>query len=219
MSTVSGTATSNLWKLLKHFFGADEDSEEARAAKASSLANHEECEQDSLVAAQSVEKESLTAQYLPKTPKPKTLKEKRLVSEDTFPNKCSLKEAQLYFPTSQHTMHQTGVPDDLVSEQIKLGGYKGCYPCQNKNCEFVAQTRGMLCSHIRRVHLRITLGCHFCPEKCWWQARYWVENIDKAHPDAHKFEVIPPGSKPIVSSMDADLFVSEETFVLPCPWL
>ena len=173
MGTISGTATSNLWKLLKHFFSADEDPEEARAAKASSLANLlkaqcEECEQDSLVAAQSVEKESLTEQDLPKTFKPKTLKEKRLVSEDIFPNKCSLEEAQLYFPTSQHTMHQTRVPDDLVSEQIKLGGYKGCYPCQSKNCEYVAQTRGVLCSHIRRVHLRITLGCHFCPEKCWW---------------------------------------------------
>ena len=114
-------------------------------------------------------------------------------------------------------MHQTGVPNDLVGERIKLGGYKGCYPCQSKDCEYVAQTRGVLCSHIRRVHLGITLGYCFCPEKCWWQARYWVEHMDKTHPEAHKFEVIPPGSKPIVSSTDADLFVSEETFMIPAP--
>ena len=98
-------------------------------------AQHEERKQDSLVTAQSVEKESLTEQDPPKTTKPKTLKEKKLVSEDTFPNKCSLEEAQLFFPTSQHSMHQTRVPDNLVGERIKLGGYKGCYPCQSKDCE------------------------------------------------------------------------------------
>ena len=194
----------------------DDDPEETKAAEASSLANLlkaqcEEHEQDTLVAAQAVEKESLTEEDLSKAAKPKTLKEKKLVSEDTFPNKCSLEEAQLYFPTSQHTMHQTGVPDNLAAERIKLGGYKGCYPCLNKNCEYVAQTRGVLCSHIRRVHLGVALGCCFCPEKCWWQARYWVEYMDKAHPDAHKFEIVQSGTKPTVSSMKADLFVSEET--------
>ena len=57
----------------------------------------------------------------------------------------------------------------------------------------------------------------FALKKCWWQARYWVEHMDKVHPDAHKFEVIQPGFKPTVSSTDTDLFVSEETYVIPAP--
>ena len=55
LGTVSRTTTSNLWKLLEHFFSVDEDPEEAKAAEASSLmkllkAQCEECKQDSLVA-------------------------------------------------------------------------------------------------------------------------------------------------------------------------
>ena len=123
------------------------------------------------------------------------------MSEDTFPSECSLEEAQLYFPTIQHTMQQTGVPDSLVGERIKLGRYKGCYPCQSKDCEYVAQTRGVLCTHIRRVNLGVTLGCRFCPEKCWWQARYWVEHMDIVHPDAHKFQSSILGPSPVVSSL------------------
>ena len=41
--------------------------------------------------------------------------------------------------------------------------------------------------------------------------------MDKTHPGEHNFEIIPPGSKPIVSSTDTDLFVSEETFMIPAP--
>ena len=70
---------------------------------------------------------------------------------------------------------------------------------------------------LERVHLGIALGCHFALENAGWQARYWVEHMDKAHPDAHKFEIVQSGTKPTVSSMKADLFVSEETYVIPAP--
>ena len=77
---------------LEHFFGVDKDPVETKAAEASSLANLlkaqcEEHEQDTLVAVQAVEKEGLTEEDLSKAAKPKTLKEKKLVSKDTFPNK------------------------------------------------------------------------------------------------------------------------------------
>ena len=39
LGTISGTATSNLWKLLEHFFGIAKDPDEEKAAEASSLIN------------------------------------------------------------------------------------------------------------------------------------------------------------------------------------
>ena len=39
LGTISGTAMSNLWKLLEHFFGITEDPDEEKAAEASSLIN------------------------------------------------------------------------------------------------------------------------------------------------------------------------------------
>ena len=73
--------------------------------------------------------------------------------DDNYPSKCSLEEAQLFFPTSLGGMHQTGVPNQWIGDRNKLGGYKGCYPCMGDKCDYIAQTQGVLCSHVHRVHL------------------------------------------------------------------
>ena len=39
LGTIFGTATSNLWKLLEHYFGIVEDPDKEKAAEASSLIN------------------------------------------------------------------------------------------------------------------------------------------------------------------------------------
>ena len=39
LGTILGTATSNLWKLLEHYFSGVEDPDEEKAAEASSLIN------------------------------------------------------------------------------------------------------------------------------------------------------------------------------------
>ena len=151
LGTISGTATSNLWRLLEYFFGVSEDPDEEKAAEASSLMNllkaqKEECDQEEEAPKQSILKgseipaPSSSQQEESATPKLKTLKEQKLKADDSFPSKCSLKEAQLFFPTSEGNMHQTGVPDSWIDEHIKLGGYKGCYPCMGEKCDYVTQT-------------------------------------------------------------------------------
>ena len=225
LGTILGTATSNLWRLLEHFFGVAEDPDEEKAAEASSLmsllkAQKEEYEQEEEAAKQSVSKGSETPtpsssqQEESTTPKLKTLKEQKLKADDSFPSKCSLKEAQLFFPTGEGSMHQTGVSDNWIGERIKLGGYKGCYPCMGEKCNYVAQTRGVLCSHVHWVHLGIALGCRFCPEKCWWQARYWSEHMDKAHTNIPKFMI---DVHPTPSEAESQVYVTEETIVIPAP--
>ena len=137
LGTISGTATSNLWRLLEHFFGISEDPDEEKAAEASSLmsllkAQKEEHDQEEEAAKQSILKgskipdPSSSQQEESVTPKLKTLKEQKLKADDNFPSKCSLKEAQLFFPTSEGNMHQTRVPDSWIGECIKLGSYEGC---------------------------------------------------------------------------------------------
>ena len=112
-------------------------------------------------------------------------------------------------------MHQTGVPRNLIGERINLRGYKGCYPCLSDGCQYVAQTRGVLCSHARCVHLGIALRCRICPEKHWWQAQYWSEHMEKCHPDIPKFQVVT--SRPNVIETDPEMYISEETIVVPAP--
>ena len=231
LGTVSGTATSNLWKLLESYFGVDEDPGEAQAAEAASLAHilraqQQEREQDKVVSMQAILQRKADQEATPVSSsepvgaakRKKTLKEqKSSKSDDDHPNKCELAEAQLYFPTDLSTMHQTGVPDTWIGDRSKLSGYKGCYPCMGEECDYIAQTRGILCSHVRRVHLGIALGCRYCPEKCWWQARSWSDHMDKSHPDMPKFEVVSTGSNVVSTTQDAELYVSEETIVIPAP--
>ena len=212
LGTVSGTATSNLWKCLEHFFGVDEDPKETQAAEASSLSHllHLQCEEhkkDKAATMEAVQKGAVKSSEVPSSSQSgsepstasvgaakqkMTLKEQKqaVLTDDSYPNKCCLEEAQLFFPMNQDRMHQTGVPSNLTGERIKLGGYKGCYPCLSDGCQYVAQTRGVLCSHARHVHLGIALGCRMCPEKHCWQVCYWSEHMEKCHPDIPKFQVV-----------------------------
>ena len=92
---------------------------------------------------------------------------------EKYPSKCELCEAQLFFLTSSETMHQTGADAHYISIHEKLLGYKGIYCCMFGDCDYTAQVKGIVYSHIRQVHLGVALGCRFCPKKSWWQARYW----------------------------------------------
>ena len=237
LGTVSGTVTSNLWKLLEHFFGVDEDPEETQAMEASSLSHLlclqcKEHKKDKAAAMEAIQKGAVESSDIPSSSQPApdpptplteaakqktTLKEQKqlVLTEDSYPNKCSLEEAQLFFPMNEDQMHQTEVPDSLTGERIKLRGYKACYPCMSEGCQYVAQTRGILCSHARHVHLGITLGCRMCPEEHWWQARYWSEHMEKCHPDLPKFQVITSG--PNVIKTDPEMYISKETIIVPAP--
>ena len=119
------------------------------------------------------------------------------MTQDKYPSYCTLKEAQLFYPTGEKTMHTTGVNPSFISSRQKMGEYKGYYRCAyNQKCEYAAHTSAVVASHICHVHLGIALGCHFCPSSAWWQGRYWSDHMDRFHSDQAKYEplVMPEGS-------------------------
>ena len=100
--------------------------------------------------------------------RPKTLKQKKkITSVAKYPSKCTLAEAQLFFPTSDKTVYETGVDGKLIGLRENLPQYCGLYCCLFKGCDYGAQIRGTTLSHIHRVHLAHALGCRSCPEKSW----------------------------------------------------
>ena len=136
---------------------------------------------------------------------------------EKYPSKCELREAQLFFPTSSETMHQTGVDARYIGTREKLSGYKGIYCCMFGDCDYAAQVKGIVYSHIRRVHLGVALGCRFCPEKSWWQARYWSIHMQNVHPQESKFEplILPEGIK--AEPVESEIVITQEKFEIPIP--
>ena len=150
--------------------------------------------------------------------RPKTLSQIKKQHEniDEYPNKCNIAEAQLFFLTSAPTLHQTGVPSKFIGNREDVGPYKGAYRClYGEGCEYGAQSRGILCTHVRRVHLGIALACRFCPNKVWWQARYWLLHMKDTHPEMPLYEPVSMTSTdPAVSS---EIAITEEHFEIPAP--
>ena len=99
----------------------------------------------------------------------KTLKQLKIHSADQekYSSKCSLKEAELFFPTSTSTLHDTGVDSKYIGTCEGLSRYKGLYCCLFESCDYEAQVRANTLSHIRRVHLGHTVGCRYCPTHAW----------------------------------------------------
>ena len=78
-----------------------------------------------------------------------------------------------------------------------------------------AQSRGVVCTHVRRVHLGIALACRFCPNKVWWQAHYWLLHMRDTHSEMPLYEPISMSSaNPAVSS---EIAITEEHFEIPAP--
>ena len=72
---------------------------------------------------------------------------KKATSATKYPSKCSLVEAHLFFPTSDKTVHETGVDGKLIRSENLLQ-YRGHYCCLYKGCDYGAQTQGNTLSHI-----------------------------------------------------------------------
>ena len=151
-------------------------------------------------------------------PKSLTLKAKKEVvaSVRKYPRKCALSQADLVYPVDEDSKHQTGVDKKLIGYRQKLAGYRGAYECLWKDCDYAAQTRGVVCSHLRRVHLGKALGCPFCPKKAWFQTRYWANHMEKEHP-AELWYVqveLPKGPLVAVAVPASELFISEEHLIV-----
>ena len=158
---------------------------------------------------------------VPEVEKPKTLREIRqnvsASSKRKYKTKCSVSEADLVYPTDEDSRHQTGVPDRYIGYRQKLSGYKGAYECLFDNCDYVAQTRGVVCSHLRRCHLGRALGCPYCPGKAWFQTRYWAKHMRETHPAQLWYPdmVFPEGPLEAKEVSASDLMISEEHLIFP----
>ena len=240
-ATLSGTATTGFWTLLESFFRVDEDPALASLEDAASLAEalclrRAEKEKDAQVASLSVpaknvaddpdepeaeeilDTESTPSSQLMGGTHPKTLSQskKHLDKVDEYPNKCNIAEAQLFFLTSEKTLHQTGVPSKYIGDREDVGPYKGAYHClYGEGCEYGAQSRGVVCTHVQRVNLGVALACRFCPQKVWWQAHYWLLHMKDTHSKMPLYEPISMSSaNPAVSS---EIAITEEHFKVPVP--
>ena len=67
--------------------------------------------------------------------KPKTLCQKRKTTSAKYPSKCTLAEAQLFFPTLDKTVHETGVDGKLIGSMENLPQYRDVYCCLFKGCD------------------------------------------------------------------------------------
>ena len=114
-------------------------------------------------------------------------------------------------------MHQTGVDARYVGTRKKLLGYKGIYCCMFGDCDYGAQVKGIVYSHVHQVHLGVALGCRFCPQKSWWKARCWSIHMQNTHPQESKFEplVLPPDIK--AEPIESEVQITEERFEIPTP--
>ena len=172
-ATLCGTATTDFWCLMENYFRADEDIDEAALDEAQSLADvlklkkqwsredvpsvaKSTAEPDDDIAIleeeddRSLTTSNVTTKSVPSTTGSlQTLAQKKRATEDKFRNFCMPKEASLFYPTNEKSMHTTGISPAHISERMKIEGYKGFYRCLfDKDCQYAAQTNGLIATHI-----------------------------------------------------------------------
>ena len=177
-AALCGVASTGFLDLMENFYGVEETAEEELLADTASFsefvanARREKAkDQDSKLVSKSkadVEQEEVETEgegssdeesvSSTVSTKSKTLKQLKK-SSAKYPTKCSVSEAQLFFPTSQDSVHDTGIPAKYIGSRENLPQYKGLYCCLYDSCDYGAQVRASTLSHIRRVHLGHALGC------------------------------------------------------------
>ena len=240
VAALCGSASTNFLNLMENFYGVDEEEEEGALEDAASFTafvkqHREEREKEKAsaklsVSKGSVEKEELgdeeedeediedSASTTSSVSKRKTLKQLKVSTADQekYPSKCNLKEAELFFPTSASTLHDTGVDPKYIGTREGLSGYNGLYCCLFEGCDYRAQVRANTLSHIRRVHLGHAVGCRFCPTRAWWQARTWSDHMTHTHPNVPKY---PPQNVTglLTEPSTGEIAISEERFEVQVP--
>ena len=234
-AALCGTAMANFLDMMENFFGVEEDEEETKMEDAASFAtfikqNKEEYTKELQSKALSVTKGSVeheeigdeeesesVASTSSQASKPHTLSQMSKHKEK-YAMKCKLSEAQLFYPTSSESLHETGMDGKYIGTRENLPGYKGLYCCLFGNCDYGTQVHGNTVSHIRRVHLGAAFGCRFCLELAWWQARSWSNHMDSVHSQESKYETLHLPSGPIEAvKVEPEIFVTEEHFTIPVP--
>ena len=223
---------------MESFFGVEEDEDEAKLEDAASMAafvraNKEERARDAKSKDLSISKEVVeseevdaeedemeeTESVVSTSSQPsKSQSRSKKAQSKKYPTKCTLGQAQLFYPTSSDSLHETGVDAKYIGSRENLSEYKGLYCCLYGDCEYGAQVRGNTYSHIRRVHLGAAFGCCFCPTLAWWQARSWSNHMDSVHSDQAKYEAVQLPSGPLEGvKIEPELFIEQESFTIPVP--
>ena len=232
-AALCGTAMTHFLDMMENFFRVEEDEEEAKMEDTTSFAtfikqNKEECTKELQSKALSIIKGSIeheeigdgeesesVASASSQASKPHPLSQMSKHKEK-YPTKCKLSEAQLFYPTSLESLHETGVDGKYIRTGENLPGYKGLYCCLFGNCDYGTQVHGNTLSHIRRVHLGAAFGCRFCPELAWWQARSWSNYMDSIHSQESKYETLHLPSGPIEAvKVEPEIFIAKEHFMIP----
>ena len=152
---------------MENFYRVDETEEEAKIEDAASFAafikqNKEECakerqsknlsvtkgsvEHEEVGEERDVEETESVASTSSQPSKPRTLLQ--IKHKEKYPTKCKLSEAQLFYPTSAESLHETGVDGKFIGTRENLIGYRGLYCCLYGNCDYGAQVWGNTLSHI-----------------------------------------------------------------------
>ena len=164
-AALCGTATTNFLDMMENFFGVEEDEEEAKMEDAASFAafikqNKEERAKELQSKALSITKGSVeheeigdeeesksVASTSSQASKPHTLSQMSKHKEK-YSTTCKLSEAQLFYPTSSESLHETGGDGKYIRTRENLPGYKGLYCCLFGNCDYGTQVCGNTVSHI-----------------------------------------------------------------------
>ena len=237
-AALCGTATTNFLDIMESFFGVEEDEAEANLEDAASMAafikaNKEERakdirSKDLSVTKGAVELEEVgiegegaeeTDSIISGSQPSKAQTCPKRTQAKKYPTICQLNEAQLVYPASASTLHDTGEDPKYIGSRENLAAYKGLYCCLFRNCNYGAQVRGNTLSHICRVHLGVAFGCRFCPGSAWWQARSWSNHMDSVHPLQPKYEdmVLKLPGPLIQVKGEPEVFVEEEHIIIPAP--
>ena len=233
-AALCGTVTTTFLDMMENFFGVEEDEQEAKMEDAASFTafikqNKEEQAKELQSKAFSVTKGSVEHEEIgdeeesksitstsSQASKPHTLTQMSKHKEK-YLMKCKLSEAQLFYPTSSKSLHETDIDGKYIGTRENLPGYKGLYCYLFGNCNYGAQVCGNTLLHIRRVHLGAVFGCRFFPELAWWQARSWSNHMDSVHPRSLSMRLLLPSGPIEAVKVEPEIFIAEEHFTIPVP--
>ena len=127
-------ATTNFLDMMENFFGVEKDKEEARMEDATSFAafikqNKEEHAKELQSKALSITKGSIEHEEIGDEEESESIastssqvSKPRILSQiskhkEKYPKKCKLSEAQLFYPTSSESLHETGIDGKYIGKK------------------------------------------------------------------------------------------------------
>ena len=92
------------------------------------------------------------------------------------------------FSMDENSLHDSGIKPEYLPTHEKLPHIKAMYICCF-SCDYQAESRVTVCTHIHKEHLHVMLGCPHFKHKVW-SADAWAKHICAYHPDLPVFRVM-----------------------------